>query len=101
MMLAKVVGTVVCTHKEPRMEGLKLQLVQPLGLADLKLEGKPLVAVDAVGAGPGEVVLVASGSSARQTESTLNKPVDAVIMGIVDLVEMEGATVFRKDGQKG
>ncbi|MCA9793872.1 MAG: EutN/CcmL family microcompartment protein [Candidatus Eremiobacteraeota bacterium] len=100
MILAKVVGTVVCTQKEPRLDGLKLQLVCPLSLADMSVDGKPLVAVDAVGAGPGEVVLVAAGSSARQTEATLNTPTDAVIMGIVDTVEMEGKTVFQKHRAK-
>lgn len=96
MMVAKVLGTVVCTQKEARLEGTKLQLVCAVSVDGKKLEGKPLVAVDAVGAGPGEVVLLASGSSARQTAVTQNCPVDAVIMAIVDSVEYEGDTVFTK-----
>lgn len=96
MILARVVGTVVCTQKDPRLEGVKFQVVQPLHVKTLAQEGKPVVAVDTVGAGQGEVVLVVSGSSARQTRSTVNCPVDAVIMGIVDNVEVEGGNVFRK-----
>lgn len=96
MILARVVGTVVCTQKDPKLEGVKFQLVQPLAIRTLENDGKPIVAIDTVGAGQGEVVLVVSGSSARQTERTLNTPVDACIMGIVDNVEVEGSTVFRK-----
>jgi microcompartment protein CcmK/EutM len=58
--------------------------------------GAPLVAADAVGAGLGEVVLIAQGSSARQTEATQNRPVDAVVMAIVDLLDADGALTFRK-----
>ena len=61
-----------------------------------RFPGKPLVAIDAIGAGRNEVVLLASGSSARQTEVTLNTPCDAVIMAIVDSVEVDGKEVFRK-----
>lgn len=99
MTIGKVVGTVVCTQKTPTLEGVKLQLVQPLSATDMSRTGNPLVAIDAIGAGPGEVVLLASGSSARQTEQTLNTPCDAVIMAIVDSVEVEGAQVFRKGEQ--
>ena len=56
------------------------------------------MAVDTVGAGEGEIVLVVSGSSARQTTKTQNTPVDAVIMGIVDSIELEGKVVYRKSG---
>ncbi len=98
MILAKVVGNVVCTQKSERLQGHTLQVVQPYHLKTLKEDGKPLVAIDSVHAGVGEMVLVVSGSSARQTESTKNTPVDAVIMGIVDVVEFEGARVFTKDG---
>jgi microcompartment protein CcmK/EutM len=96
MILAKVIGTVVCTHKDPRLEGVKLQLVEPVSIATQKAEGKALVAIDTVGAGLGEIVLVVSGSSARQTASTQNTPVDAVIMGIVDAVDLDGQRVFEK-----
>ena len=83
MILGKVVGTVWATRKDEQLVGMKLQLVRELGL-DGKLKSKFVVAVDSVGAGVGETVLFAQGSSARQTELTRNKPVDAVINAIVD-----------------
>ena len=96
MTLARVIGTVVCTQKTPTMEGIKLQLVQPLSATTMQSDGKPLVAMDAIGAGRNEVVMLAAGSSARQTEVTINTPCDAVIMAIVDSVEVDGKEVFRK-----
>jgi len=83
MVLAKVVGTVVATQKEASIEGLKLLLVRPLDERGRET-GSHVVAADAVGAGLDEVVLVASGSSARQTLLTDKRPVDAVVMAIVD-----------------
>jgi microcompartment protein CcmK/EutM len=83
MLLAKVVGTVVASRKEPSLEGLKLLLVRPVN-DEGQETGSHLVAADAVGAGPDEIVLIASGSSARQTLSTDKRPVDAVVMAIVD-----------------
>jgi len=96
LIACKVVGTVVCTRKDDKLVGSKLQVVQPISLVDQSPDGKPLVAIDTVGAGEGEIVLVVSGSSARQTSKTQNTPVDAVIMGIVDSIEMEGRVVYRK-----
>lgn len=95
MILAKVVGTVVASRKEPSLDGVKMLLLERL---DEKCEGKNdyVVAVDAVGAGEGEVVLFASGSSARQTTLTHERPVDAVVMAIVDSFALEGETVYRK-----
>ncbi|MBM4131734.1 ethanolamine utilization protein EutN [bacterium] len=95
MNLAKVLGRVVATRKEESLEGLKLLL---LGIAgpDGKLSGGSVVAVDAVGAGEGEYVLYASGSSARQTVITDKRPVDAVIMAIVDSWDIEGEQKYRK-----
>ena len=95
MQLARVVGTVVATRKEESLTGLKLLLVRPLD-EEGKETGLPLVAADAVGAGPEEVVLVASGSSARQTQATDKRPVDAVVMAIVDSWEVAGVTKYRK-----
>lgn len=87
MILARVIGTVWATRKDERMHGLKIQIVRPVSL-DLKDKEGHLVAVDAVGAGVGEVVIVVQGSSARQTAATENKPVDATIMAIVDKLDV-------------
>jgi len=95
MNLGKVAGTVVSTQKDDKLVGAKLLVVR-----QLDLEGDPtgafVIAVDAVGAGPGEVVLYASGSSARQTALTKDKPADAVIMAIVDSIEVEGRILYQK-----
>lgn len=88
MVLAKVVGTVWATRKDEKLVGMKLQIVRPVDL-EYKLKEGFLVAVDAVGAGVGEIVLVAQGSSARQTILTENKAVDATIMAIVDKLDVE------------
>ncbi len=95
MQLGRVVGTVVASRKEPRLEGLKFLVVSSLDV-DGNESGGYVVAVDAVGAGVDEVVLYASGSSARQTEMTHERPADAVIMAIVDTWEVEGTEVYRK-----
>jgi microcompartment protein CcmK/EutM len=95
MLLAKVVGTVVATRKEPSLDGLKLLLVRPVNDEGQEM-GAPLAAADAVGAGPGEMVLVASGSSARQTQSTDKRPVDAVVMAIVDSWSVGDAVKYKK-----
>ncbi len=95
MLLGRVVGTVVATRKEPQIEGWSLLLVRQVD-AENREQGGYVVAVDAVGAGVGETVLYASGSSARQTEVTRDRPCDAVIMAIVDTWEIGGAEVFRK-----
>ncbi len=89
MKMGRVVGSVVATRKDVKLEGLKLLLVRNL---DLKLspERGYIVAVDVVGAGAGEVVLYATGSSARQTDLTDARPVDAVIMAIVDEYDTGG-----------
>ena len=96
MLLAKVVGTVVSSRKDPNIEGFKLLLLRALNPETLA-EGAYVVAVDAVGAGVDEIVLYASGSSARQTEVTKNKPVDAVVMAIVDQWVIDGKQVYEKD----
>ena len=95
MLLGRVVGTVVATRKEPQIEGWSLLLVRQVD-AENRESGGYVVAVDAVGAGVGETVLYASGSSARQTEVTRDRPCDAVIMAIVDTWEIGGAEIFRK-----
>jgi microcompartment protein CcmK/EutM len=95
MLLGRVSGTVVASRKEPLIEGWKLLVVRQLD-ADNQETGGYVVAADAVGAGVGEVVLYASGSSARNTEVTRDRPCDAVIMAIVDTWEVGGREVFRK-----
>jgi len=96
MQLCRVIGNVVATRKDEKLEGLKLLIVQPVDFTTQKPDGKPLVAIDSVGAGEGEIVLVVSGSSARQTTATTNKPVDATIMAIVDYIEIDKKRVFSK-----
>jgi microcompartment protein CcmK/EutM len=95
MQLAKVVGTVVATRKEPTLEGLRLMLVRPVD-EEGRPVGQSLVAADAVGAGPEEIVLIAVGSSARQTLATDKRPVDAVIMAIVDSWHVGEETKYKK-----
>ena len=95
MTLGKVIGTVVATRKEQTLEGLRFMLVRLVD-PDGKETGAFVVAADAVGAGPEEMVLVASGSSARQTQATNNRPVDAVIMAIVDTWEIDRVTKYKK-----
>lgn len=95
MILAEVVGTVVSTRKDSNLLGLKLLLTREVD-SHMKPTGNWVVAADAVGAGYGELVLVAAGSSARLTEVTKEKPVDAVICGIVDAIESLGRTIYNK-----
>jgi microcompartment protein CcmK/EutM len=95
MLLGKVIGTVVSTQKEERLNGFKFFLVQSLDAKNRPLE-ETVVAVDSVGSGIGEVVLCATGSSARQTDITGDKPVDAVIIAIVDTWEAGGETRYKK-----
>jgi microcompartment protein CcmK/EutM len=96
MTLGKVVGTVVATQKDQGLAGYKLQIVQSLELPSMKPKNSFLVAIDSVGAGDGEVVLCCSGSSARMTSTTENRPVDAVIVAIVDTAEIDGSAVYQK-----
>jgi len=97
MFIAKVIGNVVSTQKNEKLCGMKLLLIQPYISKGSKLEisGSSVVAVDSVGAGVGECVLFTQGSSARLTPATKDTPVDAVIVGIVDTVEVDG-TVLEK-----
>jgi ethanolamine utilization protein EutN len=97
MFLAKVIGNVVATQKDPKLQGSKLLLVQPYVTRDgaLVASGSSIVAVDTLGAGNGECVLFTQGSSARLTPSTREAPIDAVIVGIVDTVEVEGKEVAK------
>jgi ethanolamine utilization protein EutN/carbon dioxide concentrating mechanism protein CcmL len=95
MLIGKVVGTVVATQKDERMDSLRLMIVRQVSV-DAKETGSYVVAVDAVGSGVGEYVLYASGSSARQTTVTDKRPCDAVIMAIVDTWEVDGQVRYQK-----
>lgn len=96
MLLARVVGNVVSTRKSERLVGTKLLIIEPVDFKQQKADGKPLVAIDSVGAGVGEIVLIVQGSSARLTDTTKDTPVDATIMAIVDYIELEGNRTFSK-----
>lgn len=88
MLLARVVGEIWATQKDSRLERMKFLAVSPIN-SNRESSASILVAVDSVGAGPGELVLVAQGSSARQSDMTEGKPVDAVIMAIIDDFHVE------------
>ena len=97
MQFARVIGTCVCTTKDRKLPREKLLVIQPVDLTFKEPKGGPLVAIDVVGAGEGELVLFVSGSSARQTTITENKPTDCTIMAIVDYVEKDGKIIFSKE----
>lgn len=86
MIIGKVIGTVWSTKKDENLVGAKFLIIRELDL-ELKAKSNFVIAVDSVGAGEGEVVLVATGSSARQTNFTKNKPIDAVVMAIIDKLD--------------
>ena len=106
MFLARVTGHVVATHKDKTLNGQKLVIVEPLNVkydesntpASLGNTGRAIVAIDVVGSGEGQLVLVVQGSSARMTEQTKNLPADAVIIGIVDSAEYAGKTFYQAQG---
>jgi microcompartment protein CcmK/EutM len=95
MQIARVVGSTVATIKDEKLVGRKLLIVRE---ADERGQavGKPYVAIDTVDAGAGDLVLIAAGSSARQTTITKDTPVDAVIMAIIDTLDVDGAITFRR-----
>jgi microcompartment protein CcmK/EutM len=95
MILGQVVGTVVATQKDEGLEGYKLLLVQSVGL-DMRPKSSYQVVVDTVGAGEGEFVITVSGSSARLTARTKDKPVDTAIIAVVDSVDVEGKRIYSK-----
>jgi microcompartment protein CcmK/EutM len=98
VVLGKVIGTLVASRKEPTLDGLKLLVVRACDVdGSISGSGAIAIAVDAVGAGVGEVVLYCAGSSARQTQVTQNRPVDATIMAIVDEIAVGGERRYVKD----
>jgi ethanolamine utilization protein EutN len=88
MRIGKIIGTVTATRKDERLTGCKLMLTQPL--KDGKPAGDPLVAVDTVGAGIGEIVIFATGTASRHAANKLQSPIDAAIIGIVDSIDIVG-----------
>jgi len=101
MFVALVTGSVVATQKAASMTGHKMLVVEPYRLDEktrdrLVSTGRTFIAVDTLGAGEGQFVLVTQGSSARLTPETKSLPIDAVIIGLVDTVRIEGKEVFKK-----
>lgn len=96
MELARVEGTVISTAKNDRLDGYKLLLVNLVG-PDMKPTSTYLVAVDSVGAGEGEIVIIVRGSSARQSADLTNVPTDTSIVAIVDTVEFKDKTMYKKN----
>ncbi len=94
MQIARVIGTTVATIKDEKLVGRKLLIVREADERGMAV-GKPYVAVDTVDAGKDDLVLVASGSSARQTDITKDTPVDAVIMAVIDTLDVGGAVTYR------
>lgn len=96
MFIAEVLGSVVSSHKTDNMDGLSLRIVRKISPDDLAAGDAYMVAVDVLGVSEGELVLVASGSTARQTQLTDNRPVDAVIMAIVDTWQTSNAVRYTR-----
>jgi microcompartment protein CcmK/EutM len=104
MLIAKVTGAMVATQKVESMVGRKMLIVEPYridpnGRSGLVGTGRTMVAVDTVGAGEGELVLITQGSSARLTPDTKNLPVDTVIIGIIDTIHLQHACVYDKESK--
>jgi microcompartment protein CcmK/EutM len=97
MLIARVIGSAVSTIKADKLSGSKLLIVQEATVENQLLDRAPFIAVDTVGAGRGELVFVALGSSARYTFRTVEAPVDAAIVAIVDSLEVDGKFVFKKE----
>ncbi|MGA2613187.1 MAG: EutN/CcmL family microcompartment protein [Spirochaetia bacterium] len=98
MVLARVKGTVVSTHKPSTMEGMKFLLLEKVDAVTLSGKGEFVVGIDGVGANVGEIVFYVTGSSARMTEVTKGKPSDATIIAIVDSIEKDGTLTYQKSG---
>ncbi len=96
MKIARVVGETIATIKNPRVKGSKLLICKEADQTG-EIQGKAYVAVDLVDAGVGDLVLTGHGSSARQTYRTKETPVDAVVMAVIDHLEVDGEEVFRKE----
>lgn len=97
MIIGRVIGNIVCTQKDENLIGKKMMIVQPLNISTLKTEGSPVVALDSVGAGQGEIVMIVGGSSARNAANYSKVPVDQAIIGILDRIDLDGKTVYVKE----
>lgn len=97
MLLARVIGTVVSSHKSENLEGSRFLLLEKIDPITLKGKNDFVVSIDSVGAGTGEVVFYVSGSSARFTKVTEGKPADSAIIAIVDCIEKDGIITFQKN----
>lgn len=100
MILGRVKGNVVSTSKSEKLSGYKLLIVAPINIDTFEEQGAPVVSVDTVGAGEGEVVMVVGGSSSRQTAATRDRPVDSTIVAIVDSVNLDGRRIYDKFPQE-
>jgi microcompartment protein CcmK/EutM len=96
MILARVVGTVVSSHKSPKIEGISFLLLEKIDPVSMKGKNDFVVSMDSVGAGIGEIVFYVSGSSARFTSVTEGKPTDSSIIAIVDIIEKDGVFIYKK-----
>lgn len=96
MILGRVRGNVVSTTKSDKLSGYKLLIVVPINIDAFEEQGAPVVSIDTVGAGEGEVVMVVGGSSSRQTTATEGRPVDSTIVAIIDTVDFKGKQIFNK-----
>ena len=94
MLFGIVIGSVWSTRKQDRLTGAKLMVVKPVNLQDISMQNLPIVAVDTIGAGIGETVLVVTGSSARKAVGNADAPVDAAIVGIVDDKELDDRYIW-------
>jgi len=97
MILARVVGTVVSSHKAPKIEGITFLLLEKIDPVTMKGKNDFVVSMDSVGAGVGEIVFYVSGSSARYTNATEGKPADSTIIAIVDMIEKDGIFTYQKN----
>jgi len=96
MILARVKGNVVSTTKSEKLSGYKLLIVVPVDIDTFEEKGSPIVSIDTVGAGEGEIVMVVGGSSSRQTAQTENRPVDSAIVAVIDSVNLNGKNIYEK-----
>ena len=96
MQIALVIGSTISTIKDESIRGRKLLIVRKADTTGA-MTGEPFVAVDTVSAGTGDLVLITDGSSARLTKQTIDTPVDAVIVGVIDSLEMGGEVTYRKE----